>query len=156
MEPPLGPIAGRMPPKKREWLGAQLDPEHEAEAQGWFWIGGHMYQGRKRLGISKREGARRARISEALWRILESGGRAVDSKWVLPNPRPENLYAVAEVIGLPPQYLFEAVDQEMPPALTRATSDVELAKKITLLADPDRELVDRLVDRLLNPGPPRV
>ena len=126
-----------------------LRPFDDPEAKGWYSIGRRLYQGRKRFQISKREAARRAGISEALWRQLEAGGKELDGEVILPNPRPENLYAVAVAIDDDPTLFFSAVGLDMPEGITREILDDRLAHKITHLSNRDREIVDQLVDSLL-------
>ena len=79
---------------------APLRPFDDPDAKGWYFVGHRLYQGRKRFQISKREAARRAGISEALWRQLEAGGKELNGEVILPNPRPENLYAVAVAVAV--------------------------------------------------------
>jgi transcriptional regulator with XRE-family HTH domain len=116
----------------------------------WMGVGRILYGGRKHLQISKREAARRAGISEALWRQLEDGGKEVKGKVILPNPRPENLFAAAKAVGINPQRVFDHLDREMPPGLTREIFDDRLAHRITHLSDRDRQIVERLVDSMLD------
>jgi transcriptional regulator with XRE-family HTH domain len=124
-------------------------PFDDPDAKGWYFVGRRLYQGRKRFQISKREAARRAGISEALWRQLEAGGREINMEVFLPNPRPEHLYAVARAIDDDPALFFRAVEWDMPEGLTREILDDRLAHKITHLSERDRQVVEQLVDTLL-------
>ncbi|MHB8505592.1 MAG: hypothetical protein ACYDEN_07720, partial [Acidimicrobiales bacterium] len=120
-----------------------------AEARVWYRIGRLLCQGRKHAQISKREAARRARISEALWRLLENGGRDVNGTWMLPNPRPENLLAATLAVGIEPEHVFSEIDITPPTHALRGIYDDRLAHKVGHLSDHDRYLVERLVDTML-------
>jgi transcriptional regulator with XRE-family HTH domain len=121
----------------------------DIEAKAWHFLGRRLYQGRKRFQISKREAARRAGISESLWRQLEAGGREVAGRVVPPNPRPENLYAAIRAVDEDPTVLFADVGMQVPEGLDRPTSDDPLTVKIAHLNDRDRAVVTQLVDSML-------
>lgn len=137
-------------PGEDAYYGSPVD-EQSVDARAWHGIGRRLYLGRKHHQISKREAARRAGVSEALWRLLEDGGRMVDGRWVIPNPRPENLLGVVRAVGLNPESEFREADLPLPPSYVRETHDDRLAHKITHLSDRDRRIVERLVDAMLNP-----
>jgi transcriptional regulator with XRE-family HTH domain len=126
--------------------------EHEAAyeryAAGWRQLGFTLGQARQRLGLSKREAARRANLSDGAWRHLEAGSKQVYGKTVFPNPRPENLVAAAKAVGLPPAKLFDLVGQKPPAELVGPTAEQDLAAEIAQLRPADRELVERLIFRL--------
>ena len=91
------------------------DPERLA----WAEIGRSLYLGRKRLQISKREAARRAGISEALWRQLEGGGEMMTTGTFLPNPRSDNLVAAALAVGEDPAEFFTRLGRDAPENIER-------------------------------------
>jgi transcriptional regulator with XRE-family HTH domain len=138
-----GPLPG-----EEDYHGPPVDLD-SVDSQAWLGIGRRLYQGRKSRQISKREAARRAGISEALWRLLEDGGREVNGRLVLPNPRPENLLAAALAVGQEPEIIFEEANLELPSSFVREMHDDRLAHKITHLSERDRMLVERLVDSML-------
>jgi transcriptional regulator with XRE-family HTH domain len=143
-------------PDEEAYHGAAVDID-SADYRAWARIGRLLYQGRKSRQISKREAARRAGISEALWRLLEDGGRDVNAQWVLPHPRPENLLAATLAVGMDPQIVFEEADLQLPSTFAGEMHDDRLAHKITHLSERDRTLVERLVDSMLavaEPPPP--
>lgn len=136
----------------------QRDPYEvflEAQAK-WQAVGRELTAARLRLGISKREAARRADLSDGAWRHLESGVKKAYGSLVLPNPRPENLIAAAKAVGLNPIVLFELADQHVPEELKfltvpRASGiDTPDGESISLdgLSDADLDLVVTLIARL--------
>jgi len=65
--------------------------------------------------MSKREAARRAGISEGLWRQLETGARPLaPGMTALVSPRDETLIAAADAVGLDPNELFRLAGRELP------------------------------------------
>jgi transcriptional regulator with XRE-family HTH domain len=139
-----GPLKGDPAPEEGD--AASYD---DLEANAWHFVGRRLYQGRKRFQISKREAARRAGISESLWRQLEAGGREVAGTVVLPNPRPENLYAAIRAVDEDPYVLFEDVGMQVPEGLDGPTAGSPLAEKVSRLNDRDRAIVEQLVDSML-------
>jgi len=121
----------------------------EPDAIAWHQIGESLYQGRRRFQISKREAARRAGISEALWRQLESGGKVVKGALFTPNPRPENLYAAARAVDLDPEPIFHSLEQDVPEGLSDDVFDERLPSKIRRLNGRDRQIVEQMVDTML-------
>lgn len=78
----------------------------EMDAQEWRDKVGAALR-RARGQVSKREAARRAGFSEALWRQLETGEKSVAAGVVIPvSPRDETLEAAARAVGLDPADLF--------------------------------------------------
>lgn len=66
-------------------------------------VGAALRRAREVAGISKREAARRANVSEATWRNLETGEQPLRTGQVAPmNPRPETLVNAARAVGLEP------------------------------------------------------
>jgi len=64
---------------------------------------------RNALGWSKRQAAREAGFSEAMWRQLEEGERQVTQDVKVPvNPRDDTLLAAARAVGLEPAVVFAA------------------------------------------------
>ena len=135
--------------------GAWQDtPEgHEAlatdvERRAWAFIGDRLYQGRKKFQISKREAARRAGISEALWRQLEGGGEMVKPGLFLPNPRSENLVAAALAVDESPEVFFEALGRDMPEGIERFAGN-GFTVRFNQLNSRDQYIVIQLVESML-------
>ncbi len=151
----------RLRPVEDEWKPVGwVDPGdgqtvgiEDPAARCWHFIGQRLYQGRKRFQISKREAARRAGISEALWRQLEAGGKDVGGHTILPNPRPENLYAAARAVDEDPELFFSEAGWQMPEPITRDIAEDRLAHKIRHLKERDRQVVEHLVDQMLETDP---
>ncbi len=139
-----GPIGSDIPPEEGEALHFD-DPD----AKAWYFVGRHLYQGRKHFQISKREAARRAGISESMWRQLEAGGRVVQGEVVVPNPRPENLYAAVVAVGEDPAVIFEDVQMQIPAGLDGRVFDRRLSAKLEKLNERDLAIVEQLVDSML-------
>lgn len=129
-------------PEGREAL--QTDPERRA----WAFIGDRLYQGRKRFQISKREAARRAGISEALWRQLEGGGQMMKPGYFVPNPRPENLIAAALAVDEDPEVMFEALGRDMPEGVERFAAG-GFTVRFNQLNSRDQYIVIQLVESML-------
>ncbi len=122
----------------------ETDPERRA----WTFIGDRLYQGRKKFQISKREAARRAGISEALWRQLEGGGEMVKPGLFLPNPRPENLAAAALAVDEDPEVFFEALGRDMPEGIERFAGN-GFTVRFNQLNHRDQYIVIQLVESML-------
>ena len=120
----------------------------EREKASWERLGHELGRARERKGLSKREAARRAGLSDGAWRHLEMGLKVVYGRTVLPNPRPENLVSAAQAVGIPPAKLFAIVGREAPAELSEPTSEDELAAEIRNLRPEDRQTIERLVYRL--------
>lgn len=122
----------------------ETDPERRA----WAFIGSRLYQGRKKFQISKREAARRAGISEALWRQLEGGGEMVKPGLFLPNPRPENLVAAALAVDEDPEVFFESLGKDMPEGIERFAGN-GFTVRFNQLNHRDQYIVIQLVESML-------
>jgi transcriptional regulator with XRE-family HTH domain len=128
--------------------GDEILAEFERTKAAWQRLGYNLGRARERMGLSKREAARRAGLSDGAWRHLESGVKVVYGRTVLPNPRPENLVAAAKAVGLPPSKVFAIVGRKPPAGAVEPTSEDQLAAEIRALRPEDRETVERLVYRL--------
>jgi transcriptional regulator with XRE-family HTH domain len=120
-----------------------------------------MAEQRDERGLRRREAAKRAKISEALWRDLETGRKeAIGGIRLLPNPSREVLQGVADALELPLEQVLARIGRPAPKRpLTPSSSDDEKAKasgdgstlslKLRRLSERDRIVVERLVDVLL-------
>ncbi len=136
------------------WRGKYEPPTGEPDyfPPDWDAIGRVLWEARNRLGISKREAARRAGLSEGAWRHLEAGKKIVNRTAVDPNPRNENLVAAARAVEVRPELLFEMAGRELPPGLVEPPSEEQTIRDFRRLSHNDRQLVDRLITRLLGEG----
>ena len=74
-------------------------PRPQAERQvDWPGIGAWVAEQRQRLGLSRTEAARRARVSNTTWRQIEAGQN--------PRPTDETLIRIALALGLDPSEMM--------------------------------------------------
>ena len=130
------------------------------ESQQWVEFGRWLAEQRESKGLRRREAARRAKVSEAVWRDLETGRKeAIGGIRLLPNPSQAVLERVAESLDLPMEEVLartgRSANGSRPPravsdALARPELDASmLGVKLRRLSDRDRILVERLVDAML-------
>ena len=132
------------------------------ESRQWVEFGRGLAEQREQRGLRRREAAKRAQIPEAQWRDLETGRKeAVGGIRLLPNPSPEMLERVAEVLEVPVEDVLSRVGRPRPRAtalkgLPAANGDGGtangslLAAKVARLSARDRALVEALVDSMLD------
>lgn len=125
------------------------------EAERWTQFGQYLAEQRQRLGLKRRDAAKRAKLTESAWRDLETGHEnSYGGVRVLPHPSPEVLNAVAEALEVPPEELLRHVPrrprQTSSPARTTSSPEVDdLSRRIARLSDRDRRVVASLVDSML-------
>jgi transcriptional regulator with XRE-family HTH domain len=129
------------------------------ESQQWVEFGKWLAEQRELRGLRRREAAKRAKVTEALWRDLETGRKeAVGAIRLLPNPSPDVLERVAGALEVPVEDLLARIGRparRTRPLATTVTDghrDEEgslLALKLRRLSERDRTLVERLVDAML-------
>ncbi|HEY5111467.1 MAG TPA: hypothetical protein VII67_03955 [Acidimicrobiales bacterium] len=129
-------------PEGRDAL--DTDPERVA----WAVVGRELYLGRKRFQISKREAARRAGISEALWRQLEGGGAMLTPGLFVPNPRAANLVAAAQAVEIDPERLFDLLGRDAPEGIEKFAAG-GFTVRFNQLNDRDQYVVISLVESML-------
>ena len=136
--------------ERRELLARDAEEEWERRnpQPDWLALGRLIRQERIRLGISKREAARRAELSEAAWRHLEAGFKLIGETMVWPNPRNENLLAAAAAVEISPEVAFTYAARPMPEGLSVSPTPSALAERIQALDPTDRALVESLISRL--------
>lgn len=122
--------------------------ERDPERRAWATIGRQLYMGRKRFQISKREAARRAGISEALWRQLEGGGAMVKPGYFVPNPRPANLVAAAQAVEIDPESLFKILGRDAPEGIEKFAAG-GFTVRFNQLNSRDQYIVIQLVESML-------
>ena len=129
------------------------------ESQQWVEFGRWLAEQREQRGLRRRDAARRAKVSETLWRDLETGRKeAIGAIRLLPNPSADVLERVAGALELPVEDVLARIGRPArPPRSASATSDASrpdddgslLSVKLRRLSRRDRALVERLVDAML-------
>jgi transcriptional regulator with XRE-family HTH domain len=147
------------------WYGAEApddtqtlddDQEFDRQVEIWHSVGTALQHGRIRLGISMREAARRAGLSDGAWRHLEAGQKTSYGVIILPNPRTENLIAAARAVEINPTVLFDLAQRDLPAEYRQAATSPPTSlshddgRSIPLegLTESDIELIAALVERL--------
>jgi transcriptional regulator with XRE-family HTH domain len=125
------------------------------ESQRWVEFGRWLTEQRELAGLRRREAAKRSKLSEAVWRDLETGRKEpIGGIRLLPNPSLEVLERVAKALGVPMEEVMKRVGRPpTPPRRARAQPDAQsavLAQKVARLAQRDRQLVELLVDAMLD------
>jgi transcriptional regulator with XRE-family HTH domain len=127
------------------------------ESQQWVEFGRWLAEQREERGLRRRDAARRAKVSESLWRDLETGRKeAIGAIRLLPNPSAEVLERVAGALELPLEDVLARIGRPTrparPPASHASRNEDDgslLAVKLRRLSDRDRALVERVVDAML-------
>jgi transcriptional regulator with XRE-family HTH domain len=129
------------------------------ESRQWVEFGRWLVEQREERGLRRRDAARRAKISEALWRDLETGRKeAIGGIRLLPNPSQDVLERVATALELPVEDVLARVGRATagrrrpaPSADVPKTDDDGslLSVKLRRLSERDRILLERLVDAML-------
>jgi transcriptional regulator with XRE-family HTH domain len=125
------------------------------EAERWVEFGIYLRQQRDKVGLSRREAARRSKVAESTWKDLETGQKtSYGGVRVLPNPGAEVLAKMAKVLELEPEELTRHVGRTTPKSRSTSAGGAKdgvthLAQKIARLDDRDRRLVESMVDQML-------
>jgi transcriptional regulator with XRE-family HTH domain len=127
------------------------------ESRQWVEFGRWLVEQREERGLRRRDAARRAKISEALWRDLETGRKeAIGGIRLLPNPSQDVLERVAVALEVPIEEVLARVGRAtsarrvLAPDLPKADDDGSLLSiKLRRISDRDRILIERLVDGML-------
>jgi transcriptional regulator with XRE-family HTH domain len=130
------------------------------ESQQWVEFGRWLVEQREQRGLRRRDAARRAKVSETLWRDLETGRKeAIGAIRLLPNPSADVLERVAAALELPVEDVLARIGrparQQRPSSVPRSGSSPAeddgslLGVKLRRLSERDRALVERLVDGML-------
>jgi transcriptional regulator with XRE-family HTH domain len=124
------------------------------EGDRWVEFGRFLREQRDKVGLSRREAAKRSKVPEATWRDLENGQKtSYGGVRVLPNPGSDVLDKIAATLELTLEDLNRHVGrpsnrQKAAPGTARSDAP-PLAQKIASLGDRDRHLVESMVDRML-------
>lgn len=129
------------------------------ESQQWVEFGRWLAEQREQRGLRRRDAARRAKVSETLWRDLETGRKeAIGAIRLLPNPSADVLERVAGALELPVEDVLARIGRPArPPRSALGTAGASrsdddgslLAIKLRRLSRRDQALVERLVDAML-------
>jgi transcriptional regulator with XRE-family HTH domain len=130
------------------------------ESQQWVEFGRWLAEQREQRGLRRRDAARRAKVSESLWRDLETGRKeAIGAIRLLPNPSADVLERVAGALELPVEDVLARIGRPTRPSRPavgpasgsgRPDDDGSLlGVKLRRLSERDRTLVERLVDAML-------
>jgi transcriptional regulator with XRE-family HTH domain len=128
------------------------------ESRQWVEFGRWLVEQREERGLRRREAARRAKISEALWRDLETGRKeAIGGIRLLPNPSHDVLERVAAALELPVEDILARVGRARTGRPGPADDRVQkpagdgslLLVKLGRLSERDLVLLERLVDAMI-------
>ncbi|MDK8889213.1 helix-turn-helix transcriptional regulator [Corynebacterium ulcerans] len=87
------------------------------------WPAGRLLQAaREQKGLSKRDAAKRAGISESRWRQIECGWKKTNGELIETRPTSLNLVKCAKAVGASPDNILVAAGMKRAPA-TKATRD---------------------------------
>ena len=130
------------------------------ESKQWVEFGRWLAEQREQRGLRRRDAARRAKVSETLWRDLETGRKeAIGAIRLLPNPSADVLERVAGALDLPVEDVLARIGRPARPtrSSTTAASGTSrpeddgslLGVKLRRLSERDRALVEHLVDGMI-------
>ncbi len=130
-----------------------------SESDRWAEFGRFLADQRDKLGLSRRDAAKRSQLSESTWKVLEVGHKErTGGIRVLPNPTTEVLKALSTTLEVPLETLLAKsgripADSRRRPALlgrpSASEEKADLMRKVSRLEDRDRHLVESLVDSML-------
>jgi transcriptional regulator with XRE-family HTH domain len=126
------------------------------EAERWVEFGVYLRQQRDKVGLSRREAARRSKVPESTWKDLETGQKtSYGGVRVLPNPAADVLAKMATVLELSPEELSRHVGRTGTKSRSSSAAASRdgvsaLSQKIARLDDRDRRLVESMVDQMLD------
>jgi transcriptional regulator with XRE-family HTH domain len=123
------------------------------ESQRWVEFGRWLVEQRERLGLRRRDAAKRAKIPETVWRDLETGRKdSVGGVRLLPTVSAEVLDRVASALEVSQEEVLKRVGRP-PVRVDGSAQDVSerlnLSQKIARLSYRDRRILERLVDAML-------
>ena len=130
------------------------------ESQQWVEFGRWLAEQREQRGLRRRDAARRAKVSEALWRDLETGRKeAIGAIRLLPNPSADVLERVAGALELPVEDVLARIGRPARPPRAPTAGPATAPRPTTTghcwrsscagCPTRDRAVVERLVDAML-------
>ena len=128
------------------------------ESRQWVEFGRWLAEQREERGLRRRDAAKRAKVSEAAWRDLETGRKeAIGGIRLLPNPSHDVLERVAGALEVPVEDVLARIGRQQAPARTEPAANGRaktgdgstLSTKVRRLSERDRALVEGLVDDML-------
>ncbi|MDQ3405080.1 MAG: helix-turn-helix transcriptional regulator [Actinomycetota bacterium] len=90
-------------------------------------LGPEIQRAREELGLAKREAARRAGVSDTLWRTLERGFELRQGIKFRASPRPETVAKAARVVNYPVDVAWRLAGIDVPENDTEA-GETDLSK----------------------------
>jgi transcriptional regulator with XRE-family HTH domain len=152
-----------VPSVRFDALDAEVPTGHAEtvdESRQWVEFGRWLAEQREERGLRRREAAKRAKISESVWRDLETGRKeAIGGIRLLPNPSRDVLERVAGALELPMEDVLARIGRPSPkrPSATLAAGPTAkanddsstLSLKLRRLGERDRIVVERMVDAML-------
>ncbi len=144
-------------PTRLDSAGGNRHAGQVDESRQWVEFGRWLVEQREERGLRRRDAARRAKISEALWRDLETGRKeAIGGIRLLPNPSQDVLERVAGALELPVEDVLARVGRatagrrRVSAEAPKSDDDGSLLSiKLRRLSERDRALVEHLVDGML-------
>ena len=124
------------------------------EAERWVEFGVYLRQQRDKVGLSRRDAARKSKVPEATWKDLENGHKtSYGGVRVLPNPGPDVLEQIANALEVTIEDLTRHVgritNRSKPVTDLNRKAGSGLPQKVARLGDRDRRLIESLVDQML-------
>jgi transcriptional regulator with XRE-family HTH domain len=131
------------------------------ESRQWVEFGRWLAEQREERGLRRRDAAKRAKVTEATWRDLETGRKeAIGGIRLLPNPSHDVLERVAAALELPIETVLAHIGRHEPGGRGalgaaagngRAATDdgTALSAKLRRLSERDRAVVEAVVDAML-------
>jgi transcriptional regulator with XRE-family HTH domain len=124
------------------------------EGERWLQFGQFLRDQRDKVGLNRRQAARRAKVPESLWRDLEAGyTTSYGGVRVLPNPGPDVLEQIAAALEVTTEDLTRHVgritNRSKPVTEVSRKAGSGLPQKVARLGDRDRRLIESLVDQML-------
>ena len=116
------------------------------ESQQWVEFGRWLAEQREQRGLRRRDAARRAKVSETLWRDLETGRKeAIGAIRLLPNPSADVLERVAGALEVPVEDVLARIGRParrprpspMPAATARARGRRLAARQSSCAGSPN-------------------
>jgi len=138
-------------------------PGQVDESRQWEEFGRWLAKQREEKGLRRRDAARKAKVTEAIWRDLETGRKeAIGGIRLLPNPSHDVLERVAGALELPVEDLLARIGRPtvgrsglgrtLPEGTQTHHTDDDgslLTLKLRRLSDRERTIVERLVDAMI-------
>lgn len=122
----------------------------ETTQEQWHQLGSVIAERRVTLGLSKREAARRAGISDTLWAHMEKGERQIaPGVSIPPSPRHETMARIARALEVSLSDLYAVIGRDQPGNTTGAASSLDgRLDAMEIRVGRVEEKVDLILDHL--------